>query len=42
MDFFKFTEPNGKLLLLLETTQLQLGWTVDPDREPMEVSLSVL
>ncbi|XP_019862307.1 PREDICTED: uncharacterized protein LOC109590904, partial [Amphimedon queenslandica] len=42
VDFFKFAEPNGKLLLLLETTQLQLGWTVDPDREPMELFQSTI
>ncbi|XP_019855754.1 PREDICTED: uncharacterized protein LOC109584435 [Amphimedon queenslandica] len=42
VDFFKFSEPNGKLLLLLETTQLQLGWTVDPDREPMELFQSTI
>ena len=36
-DSFKFIQPNGTLKLILETTQLQLGWTVNPDREPMEV-----
>ena len=36
VDSFKFVQPNGVLQLHLQTPQ-QLGWIVNPEREPMEV-----
>ena len=36
VDFFNFIQPNGVLQLHLQTPQ-QLGWIVNPEREPMEV-----
>uniref|UniRef100_A0A1X7SX24 Uncharacterized protein n=1 Tax=Amphimedon queenslandica TaxID=400682 RepID=A0A1X7SX24_AMPQE len=41
-DYFKFIQPNGTLKLTLQKTQLQLGWTVNPDREPMELCQSTI
>uniref|UniRef100_A0A1X7VDN7 Uncharacterized protein n=1 Tax=Amphimedon queenslandica TaxID=400682 RepID=A0A1X7VDN7_AMPQE len=41
-DPFKFIQPNGTLKLVLETTPPQLGWTVDPDKEPMELFQSFI
>ncbi|XP_019863784.1 PREDICTED: uncharacterized protein LOC109592916 [Amphimedon queenslandica] len=41
-DYFKFNQPNGTLKLTLQKTQLQLGWTVNPDREPMELCQSTI
>ena len=36
VDSFNFVQPNGVLQLHLQTPQ-QLGWIVNPEREPMEV-----
>uniref|UniRef100_A0A1X7TJC6 Uncharacterized protein n=1 Tax=Amphimedon queenslandica TaxID=400682 RepID=A0A1X7TJC6_AMPQE len=36
VDSFKFIEPNGTLELTLHTVQ-QVGWTVDPIRNPMKL-----
>ena len=36
IDTFKFIQPKGTLELLLQPPK-QLGWTVYPEREPMEV-----
>ena len=36
VDFFNFIQPNGVLQLHLQTPQ-QLGWIVNPEREPMKV-----
>ena len=36
VDFFNFVQPNGVLQLHLQTPQ-QLGWSVNPEREPMKV-----
>ena len=36
VDSFNFLQPNGILQLHLQTPQ-QLGWIVNPEREPMEV-----
>ncbi|XP_019850961.1 PREDICTED: uncharacterized protein LOC109581346 [Amphimedon queenslandica] len=36
-DLFKFIQPNGTLQLILKPPQRESGWTVDPDREPMEL-----
>uniref|UniRef100_A0A1X7TH11 Uncharacterized protein n=1 Tax=Amphimedon queenslandica TaxID=400682 RepID=A0A1X7TH11_AMPQE len=41
-DLFKFIQPNGTLKMTLQTTQLQLGWTVYPDRKPMELFQSTI
>ena len=38
VDMFKFIEPNGSLRLSFKDSQQQTGWTVNPSREPMEVS----
>ena len=40
VDSFKFIQPNGTLELTLHATQ-QLGWTVNPIRNPMKVSILV-
>uniref|UniRef100_A0A1X7SXR5 Uncharacterized protein n=1 Tax=Amphimedon queenslandica TaxID=400682 RepID=A0A1X7SXR5_AMPQE len=37
-QYISTNHPNAEL----ETTQLQLGWTVDPDREPMELFQSTI
>ena len=36
VDSFNFNQPNGVLQLHLQTLQ-QLGWIVDPERDPMKV-----
>ena len=36
VDSFKFVQPNGVLQLHLQTPQ-QLGWIVNPERDPMQV-----
>uniref|UniRef100_A0A1X7UZS2 Uncharacterized protein n=1 Tax=Amphimedon queenslandica TaxID=400682 RepID=A0A1X7UZS2_AMPQE len=41
-DSFKFIQPNGTLKMTLQTTQLQQGWTVYLDREPMELLQSTI
>ena len=38
IDRFKFIQPKGTLELLLQPPQ-QLGWTVYPEREPMQVCM---
>ena len=38
IDRFKFIQPKGTLELLLQPPQ-QLGWTVYPERKPMEVCM---
>ena len=40
VDFFNFNQPNGVLQLHLQTPQ-QLGWIVNPEREPMKVYIHV-
>ena len=40
IDTFTFIQPNGILQLHLQTPQ-QLGWIVNPEREPMEVHVDI-
>ena len=36
IDTFKFLQPNGSLMLSIQTIQ-QSGWIVDPHKSPMKV-----
>ena len=36
IDTFKFVQPNGSLMLSIQTIQ-QSGWIVDPHKSPMKV-----